>query len=85
MIDSHTLLFDQILIGTLFIFETIDSKQFRVSIYHCFLMKKKKLQAHQWLQKCYPDSDPSNRTICYWFAELKRDRTDTDDGERSGR
>ena len=24
-------------------------------------------------------------TICYWFAEFKRGRTDIDDGERSGR
>ena len=25
------------------------------------------------------------KTICYWFAEFKRGRTDTDDGERSSR
>ena len=24
-------------------------------------------------------------SICYWFAEFKRGRTDTDDGERSRR
>ena len=67
------------------IFKTMDSKQLRVLIYHCFLMKTNAVQAQQWLQKCYPDSAPSKRTICYWFAEFKRGRTDTDDGERSVR
>ena len=47
------------------------------------LDEKKTVQAQQWIQKCYPDSAPSKRTICYWFAEFKRGRTDTDDGERS--
>ena len=63
----------------------MDSKQFRVLIYHCFLMKNHTAKPQQWLQKCYPDSAPSKRTICYWFAKSKRGRTDTDDGERSGR
>ena len=49
------------------------------------LDEKNSVQAQQWLQTCYPDSAPSKRTICYWFAEFKRGRTDTDDGERSGR
>ena len=48
-------------------------------------MKTNTVQAQQWLQKCYPDSAPSKRTICYWFAEFKRGRTDTDDGEHAGR
>ena len=63
----------------------MDSKQFRVLIYHCFLMKKHTVQAQQWLEKCYGDSAPSKTTICPWYAEFKRDRTDTDDAERSGR
>ena len=47
--------------------------------------EKKTVQAQQWLQKCYPDSTPSKKTICYWLAEFKRGRTDIEDGERSGR
>ena len=47
--------------------------------------EKKTVQAQQWLQKCYPDSAPSKRTICYWFVAFKRGRTDTDDSERSNR
>ena len=50
-----------------------------------FVDEKNTVQAQQWLQKCYPDSAPSKRTTCYWFAEFKRGRKDTDDGERSGR
>ena len=49
------------------------------------LDEKNTAQAQQWLQKCYPDFAPSKRTICYWFAEFEHGRTDTDDGERSGR
>ena len=63
----------------------MDSKQFRVLIYHCFLMKKNTMQAHQWLEKCYGDSAPSKTTICRWYAEFKRGRTETEDAERSGR
>ena len=63
----------------------MDSKQFRVLIYHCFLMKKNTVQAQQWLEKCYGDSAPSKTTICRWYAEFKRGRTDTEDAERSGR
>ena len=62
----------------------MDSKQFRVLIYHCFLMKKT-LQAQQWLEKCYGDSAPSKTTICRWYAQFKRGRTDTEDAERSSR
>ena len=62
----------------------MDSKQFRVLIYHCFLMKKNTVQAQQWLEKCSGDSDPSKTTICRWYAEFKRGRTDTEDAERSG-
>ena len=32
----------------------------------------------------YGDSAPSKTTICRWYAELKRGRTDTEDAERSG-
>ena len=62
----------------------MDSQQFRVLI-SLLLDEKNTVQAQQWLQRCYPDSAPSKRTICHWFAELKRGSTDTDDGERSGR
>ena len=43
------------------------------------------MQAQQWLEKCYGDSAPSKTTICWWYAEFKRGRTDTEDAERSGR
>ena len=43
------------------------------------------MQAQQWLEKCYVDSAPSKTTICRWYAEFKRGRTDTEDAERSGR
>ena len=52
------------------------------------LFNRKKLntvQAQQWLEKCYPDSAPSKTTICRWYADFKRGRTDTNDAERSGR
>ena len=43
------------------------------------------MQAQQWLEKYYGDSAPSKTTICRWYAEFKRGRTDTEDAERSGR
>ena len=69
--------------ASLDILKTMDSKQFRVLIYHCFLMKKNTVQAQQWLEKCYGDSAPSKTIICRWYAEFKRARTDTEDAERS--
>ena len=70
--------------ASLDILKTIDSKQFRVLIYHCFLIKKNTVRAQQWLEKCYGDTAPSKSTICRWYAEFKRGRTDTEDAERSG-
>ena len=64
---------------------TMDAKQFRVLIYHCFLMKKNTVQAKKWLDKCYSDSAPSKVTVERWFAEFKCGRTSTEDAERSGR
>ena len=63
----------------------MDSKQFRVLIYRCFLMEKNTVQAQQWLEKCYGDSAPSKTTICQWYAEFKRGRKDTKNAERSRR
>ena len=63
----------------------MNSKQFRVLIYHCFLMKKNTVQCQEWLEKHYSDSAPSKRSICYWYAEFKRGRTDTDDIPSTGR
>ena len=48
-------------------------------------MKKNTVQAQQWLEKCYGDSARSKKTICRWYAEFKRGRTDTEYAERSGR
>ena len=63
----------------------MDSKQFRVLIYQCFLMEKNTVQVQQWLEKCCGDSAPSKTTICRWYAEFKRGRTDTEDAKPSGR
>ena len=62
----------------------MEKTEFRVLIKHCFLMGKNTAQAQQWLEKCYPDSAPSKTTICRWYADFKRGRTDTNDAERSG-
>ena len=48
-------------------------------------MGKNIVQVQQWLEKCYPDCAPSKTTICRWYADFKRSRTDTNDAERSGR
>ena len=63
----------------------MDKNEFRVLIKHCYLMGKYTVQAQQWLEKCYPDCDSSKTTICRWYADFKRGRTDTNDAERSGR
>ena len=46
-------------------------------------MGKNTIQAKQWLNKCYPDSAPSRPMVEKWFADFERDRTSTDDAERS--
>lgn len=48
-------------------------------------MGKNTVQAKQWLDKCYADSAPSASTVKRWYADFKRGRADTHDGERSGR
>ena len=48
-------------------------------------MGKNTIQAKQWLNKCYPDSAPSRPMVEKWFADFERDRTGTDDAERSRR
>lgn len=48
-------------------------------------MRKNTVQTKQWLDKHYPHYAPSKTTICRWFADFKRGRTDTSDAERSGR
>ena len=60
----------------------IDKNEFRVSMKHCYLMGKNTVQAQQWLEKCYPECAPSKTTICWWYADFKRGRTDTDDAKR---
>ena len=47
--------------------------------------EKNTVQTQQWLEKSYEDSAPSKTTICRWYSEFKRGRTDTEDAERSGR
>ena len=52
---------------------------------HCFLMEKNTVEAKQWLDKHYGDSAPEKSIIIDWYAEFKRDRTNVNDAERSGR
>ncbi|XP_054744274.1 protein GVQW3-like [Anastrepha obliqua] len=49
------------------------------------ITEKNTVEAKQWLDKHYPDSAPSERTIKRWYTDFKRGRTDTDDAERPGR
>lgn len=63
----------------------MDIKEFRVLIYHCFLMKKNTVQAKAWLDKCYPTSAPSRAMVEQWFVRFKKGCTSTEDAERSGR
>ena len=62
----------------------MDKKEFRVLIKHCFLMGKNTVEEKQWLDEHYRGSAQGKSTIIDWYAEFKRDRTDTDDPERSG-
>ena len=48
-------------------------------------MKRNTVETKQWLDKYYPSSAPSRQTVEKWIAELKRDRTSTNNAERSGR
>ena len=66
------------------IFKTIEKSEFCVLIKHCFLMGKNTVQAKQWLDKCYSDSDPSETMVKRWYADLKHSHTDTNDAEWSG-
>ena len=43
------------------------------------------METKQWLDKHYPNSAPSRQIVEKWIAEFKRDRTSTNDAERSGR
>ena len=44
-------------------------------------MGKNTVEAKQWLD----NSAPVNSTIIDWYAEFKRDRTNTDDAKHSSR
>ena len=61
----------------------MDSKEFRLSTKHCFLVGKNTTQAKKWLDKFYSTSSPSYKKKRY--AELNRGRTSTNDVERLGR
>ena len=47
-----------------------------------FLIGKNTVQAKQWFEKCYSDSALSRQMVEKWFADFKRDRTNTDYAER---
>ena len=48
-------------------------------------MGKNTFEAKQWFDKCYGESAPGKSTIIDRYAEFKRDRTNTDNANRSGR
>ena len=48
-------------------------------------MGKNTVEAKAQLDNHYTDSDPGKSTIIEWYAEFKRDRTNTEDAPRSGR
>ena len=41
--------------------KTMDKKEFRVLIKHCFLMAKNTVESKQWLDERYGDSAPGNQ------------------------
>lgn len=47
-------------------------------------MVKNTVQAEEWFDECYLDSVPSRQMVEKWFADFKRDRTNTDVAKRSG-
>ena len=63
----------------------MNQNEFRVLIKHCSLMGKNTIQAQQWLEKRYRENSPSKLTICRWYADFKRGRTNAEDAERPGR
>ena len=65
--------------------KTMDKKEFRVLIKHCFLAKKNTVEAKSWLDKHCSDSRPEKSTVEKWFAKFKRGEMSTDDDARSGR
>ncbi|KAF8787794.1 hypothetical protein HNY73_009356 [Argiope bruennichi] len=63
----------------------MDRNEFRVLIKYCFLMEKNTVEAKQWLDKHYGDSEPGKSTVIDWYAEFKSYRSSTDEAESSGR
>ena len=63
----------------------MDKKEFQMLIKDFFSMGRNTVEAKQWLDKRYGDSEPRKSTIIDWYAEFKSGRTNTDDAERSGR
>ena len=55
----------------------MNKKEFRVLIKHCFLKDKNIVEAKQWLDTCYGDSETGKSTFIDWYAEFKRARTNS--------
>jgi hypothetical protein len=53
--------------------EKMDKKEFRVLMKHCFLVKKKAVEAQPWLDKHYSDSALGKSTVEERFAKFKRE------------
>ena len=62
----------------------MDKKEFQMLFKHCFLLGKNIVEAKQWLDKPYGESELEKSIIIDWYAEFKRGRTNIDDDERSG-
>ena len=80
-ISKNTFVFS---LSFLQIFKTMQKSEFCVLIKHYFLMGKNTVQAKQWLDKFYLDSDPSETMVKRWYANFKRSCTDINDAECSG-
>jgi hypothetical protein len=46
---------------------------------HCFLTKKKSVEAKAWLDKHYTNSAPAKLTVEKWFAKFKRGKMSIED------
>ena len=63
----------------------MEKPEFHVLIKYCFLMRKNRVQANQWLDKCYSDFALSETTVLKLYDDFKLGRADINLTERSVR
>lgn len=61
-----------VVLVTVIIFISMNSKQFRMLIYLSFLMGKSTVATKGWIDKCCSNSALSKSTAQHWFADFKR-------------